>query len=112
MQDCPGPISNRELTDALGLHNETVRRTLYRMVDSGELRASGDGRYTLPEVAREPARSPEVSAPDPVHQGDEQDSRDSESVTPDYGRDTSQGTPLYSGGIGVYDPNAPGRVRA
>jgi DNA-binding GntR family transcriptional regulator len=103
-----GPVSSRELTDALGVHNETVRRTLYRMVDSGDLRPSGDGRYVLPEAAN----VIEVLAQDPGHQDDERDSRSSESVLQDYGRDTPQRTPSYGGGIGVYDPNAPGGVRS
>jgi hypothetical protein len=111
MQGRSGPVSNRELTDALAVHNETIRRTVYRMVDSGDLRPSGDGRYTLAAGTAAVPATPEVSAQAPEHQGDDQELQDTASVPSHYGRDTSQGTLLYSGGIGVYDPNAPGEVR-
>jgi hypothetical protein len=89
-----GPVSNRELTDALGVQSETVRRTLHRMVDSGDMLAAGDGRYVLP--------SSHDDSPQPSTSHSEQDSRDSESVPPD-----SERTPLYDGvGIGVYSAQA------
>jgi hypothetical protein len=94
-------VSPCELTDALAVHNETVRRTLYRMVDSGDLRPSGDGRYTLPEAA--PA--PEVSAQLEAHQDSKWDTPDTAPDTPDTAPDTpdNEGVAAAFEGIGKYD---------
>jgi hypothetical protein len=93
------PVSNHELNDALPFLPETIRRTLHRMVESGDMLPE-DGRYAL---ATSHPDSPQPSASFAA--------ADTRATVPGVG-DSEPDTPLYAGGIGVYDPNVPGGMRS
>ena len=72
LRQSANPLSAREVSDLTGKSYEAIRRTITRMVQSGEIERKGQGAYTCPTcptVPLEPAAPSQPDTSDPPRGG-------------------------------------------